>query len=128
MTGRGKQSAQPDDMDRAANGRDEMSDPTLLHYVQTLDKRMDRHETNCIEERKEAQRQRDRLAEKMDAGFAKIEASISKLHDRVNGVIDAGHKGTGRLLWWLLSVAGVAILLLISAVGYLITNGTPWGQ
>lgn len=123
----GAKNGQQDDMDRAANGRaEDMSDPALLQLLQHVINDFSAHKRECGEERRYAQEQRDKLVGKVDAGFAKVDGSISKLHDRLNEVVTTGHAGEAKTWDWrmktvsgvMVAFAGVAAFLASKLLGW----------
>lgn len=134
MAGKARNGQPDDDMDAAANGRaEDMNDPALLHYVQALERRQDRHESGCQDERQAADRRREELHKKVDDGFArtdkkiddlatKIDGSLSKIHERLNTETAEGHKREVKAWDWRLKAAVWVIGGLLGVAGYAVVQ------
>lgn len=130
MAGKARNGQRDDDMDRMANGReqDEMSEHLILELVRQQTDRLAKHEEGCIEERREANRQRDDLRKEMRSGFGELKTSISKLHERINEVVTAAHAGEAKTWDWRLKTASALIALLLALLGSLVLYGRPWAN
>lgn len=132
MAGGRKSQPAADDMDRAANGRDQgdpMSEHLMLEMIRQVGDRLARHEEGCVEERREAKRDRhdfrsevaltlNGLREEMRAGFAKIDGSVSKIHERINAITEKGYERETTAWGWRMKTAAAVIGILLGVAGF----------